>query len=327
MLKRRVFEKKTVLMAFLFFILLFLNVPVAKSEEYPVRPIRIIVPYSPGGVNDVTCRSMVDPMSKVLGQPVIVENKPGGGASLGYTMVAKSKPDGYTLGTFAFGSLLMNYLSYDVGYNPTRSFTFIGGINRYAEAFVVRADAPWKTWIEFVEYSKQHPDEVRVGFSGTRSSNAVAGKWIAKRLGLNWKQVTFPGEAEAITALLGGHVDAFPGGGAVNMVVKDGRARMLLALTVDPIPGFPEVPTFKKVFGKETFNAAGYMGPSGISEPILKKLEKAVYEGTKDPGFLKATESMSMTPMWKSSKDITQQVDTVLGSFEEFLKDLGLLKK
>jgi tripartite-type tricarboxylate transporter receptor subunit TctC len=111
------------------------------------------------------------------------------------------------------------------------------------------------------------------------------------------------------------------------MVVKDGRARMLLALTVDPILGFPEVPTFKKVFGKDTFNAAGYMGPSGIPESIVKKLEKAVYEGTKDPGFLKATENMSMTPMWKGSKEITQHVNTVLSNFEEFLKDLGLLKK
>jgi tripartite-type tricarboxylate transporter receptor subunit TctC len=305
----------------------FLWVFVAVGQEYPTRPIKLIVPFSPGGVADLTWRSMTDPMSKVLGQPVVIENKPGGGGSLGYTMVASAKSDGYTVGHVPLGSFINNYLMYDVSYNPTKDFTFIGGVARYAESIVVRSDSPWKTWDEFVDYSKKHPNEVRIGFSGAASSNTIATKWIEKQLELKWRQVTFPGDAEGITALLGGHIDAFPGAGPQNILVKDGRARMLLALTVDPIPGFPNVPTFKKLFGKETMNASGLMGPAGIPAPVLDKLEKAVQEGTKDPGFLKTMEQMNMTPLWRNSKEFAQDVNNALKSFQEFLKELNMLKK
>jgi tripartite-type tricarboxylate transporter receptor subunit TctC len=324
--KRRI--GSVVVMVFSIFIALsFFGVFVATGEDYPTRPIKLIVPFSPGGASDLIWRPMTDPMAKVLGQPVVIENKPGGGGSLGYTMVASSKPDGYTVGHLPLGSFINNYLIYDVSYNPTKDFSFIGGVARYAESIVVKSDSPWKTWDEFVEYSKKHPNEVRVGFSGAASSNTIATKWIEKHLGLKWRQVTFPGDAEGITALLGGHIDAFPGAGPQNMLVKDGRARMLLALTVDPIPGFPNVPTFKKIFGRDTMNGAGLMGPAGIPEPILAKLEKAVQEGAKDPGFLKAMEQMNMTPIWRNGKEFSQDVRNAFQSFQDSLKDLNMLKK
>ena len=317
-----------VVMVFSIFIVVsFFGVFVAAGQEYPTRPIKLIVPFSPGGVADLTWRAMTDPMGKVLGQPVVIDNKPGGGGSLGYTMVASSKPDGYTVGHVPLGSFINNYLIYDVSYNPTKDFSFIGGVARYAESIVVKSDSPWKTWDEFVEHSKKHPNEVRIGFSGAASSNTIATKWIEKQLGLKWREVTFPGDAEGITALLGGHIDAFPGAGPQNMLVKDGRARMLLALTVDPIPGFPNVPTFKKIFGKDTMNASGLMGPAGIPAPVLAKLEKAVQEGTKDPGFLKAMDQMNMTPIWRNSKEFSQDVHNAFTSFQEFLKELNMLKK
>jgi tripartite-type tricarboxylate transporter receptor subunit TctC len=242
-------------------------------------------------------------------------------------MVASSKPDGYTVGHVPLGSFINNYLMYDVAYNPSKNFTFIGGVARYAESIVVRSDAPWKSWQEFIDHVKAHPNEVKIGFSGAASSNTIAAKWIGRKLGLKWNEVTFPGDAEGITALLGGHIDAFPGAGPQNMLVKDGRARMLLALTIEPIPGFPDIPTFKQVFGKETMNASGLMGPAGIPGPVLSKLEKAVQEGTKDPGFLKAMEQMNMTPLWRSSKEFAGDVQTALVSFQDFLRDLGMLKK
>lgn len=305
----------------------FLLVFAAAAQEYPNRPIKLIVPFSPGGVADLTWRSLTDPMGKVLGQPVIIENKPGGGGSLGYTLVASSKPDGYTVGHLPLGSFVNNFLMYDVSYNPDKNFTYVGGVARYAESIVVKADAPWKSWEEFADYCKKHPGEVRVGFSGAASSNTIAAKWLEKKLGLKWREVTFPGDAEGVTALLGGHIDAFPGGGQQNMLVKDGRARMLLALTVNPIPGFSNVPTFKRVFGKATMNASGLMAPAGLPEPVLAKLSKAVQEGTKDPGFLKTMDQMNMTPGWRNSKEWALDVHATLEIFQEFLKDLNMLKK
>jgi tripartite-type tricarboxylate transporter receptor subunit TctC len=319
---------KAVLLTLPVFIMLsLLQVFAAAGQEYPTRPVKLIIPFSPGGVSDLIWRSMTDSMAKVLGQPVVLENKVGGGGSIAYTLVAAAKPDGYTVGQIPLGSFINNYLMYDVSYNPTKDFTFISGVSRYAESIVVKADAPWKTWDEFVEYSRSHPEEVRIGFSGAASSNAIAAKWIEKKMGLKWKKVTFPGDAEGITALLGGHIDAFPGAGPQNLLVKDGRARMLLALTVDPIPAYPHVPTFKQVYGKNTMNGNGLMGPARIPEPIVAKLSKAVQEGTKSPAFLRTMEQMSMMPYWRDSKDFTQTVHGQLGNFQEFLKDLDMLKK
>lgn len=327
MCAKKLLGKRVILITLCVSFILLSNAFTSAGEEYPTRPIKLIIPFSPGGVADIIWRAMGDPMGKVLGQPVVIENKPGGAGSLGYTMVATSKPDGYTVSHISLGSFINNYLIYDVSYNPTKSFTIIGGVARYAEALVVKSDAPWKTWDEFIDYSKKHPNEIKIGFSGAASTGTIGMKWISKKLGIKWKEITFPGDAEGITALLGGHIDAFPGAGAQNMQVRDGRARMLLAVTVEPIPGFPDVPTFKKLYGKDTMNGCALIGPAGIPEPVLAKLEKAVHEGTKDPGPLKAMNQMNTTPLWRNSKVMTQDVNAALISFRELLEDLDMVKK
>jgi tripartite-type tricarboxylate transporter receptor subunit TctC len=297
------------------------------GEDYPVRPIKLIIGFSPGGLSDLTWRSLADPIHKVLGQPLVIENKPGGAGSIGYTMVAASKPDGYTVGYVPLGSFINNYLMYDVNYDPLKNFTFICGVSRFGESIVVRENAPWKTWNDLLEYSKKHPGEVRVGFSGAASTNTVAARWIIKNFGLKWNGVTFPGDAEGITALLGGHIDVFPGSGAQNMLIKDGRAKMLLALTMEPIPGFPDVPNFKKLYGKNVLNGSGLMGPAGLPEKIVEKLERAVYESTKTLGFIKTQEKMNALPFWRTSKEFTQDIQGALKTSQELLKDLDMLKK
>ncbi len=297
------------------------------GEEYPSQTIKIIVPYPPGGVTDLISRSMADTMAKVLGQPVIIENKPGGGTTVAYSLVANSKPDGYTIGHLAVGTLVGNFLAYDVAYNPLKSFDYIGEVGIYAQSIIVKSDAPWKTWDEFVDYSKKHPQKIRMGLTNQVSTNAIPTKWINHRLGNPWKEVAFRGDTPCITALLGGHIDAFAGGGAHNILVNDGRARMLLALTNNPIPGHPNVPTFKQVYGKPVGNFAGYMAPAGLPADVLKKLEKATNEATKAPEFLKVMEKMSMTPLWRNGEELTEEVKTLLSTLETFYKDLGKLKK
>lgn len=323
----KIFREKNYLWAALLLVFMFALPNSVSGEEYPSRPVKIIIPYSAGGVSDLTWRSMADTMRKFLGQPLIIENKPGGGTSIGYTVVAGSKPDGYTVGHFTMGTLVNNYLAYDVSYNPMKSFSYVGGVAYTAQSIIVKPDSPWKTWDEFIDYSKKNPNAIKMGFSNVVGTNSICAKWIAKTLGIQWKQVTFPAEAEAVTAFLGGHIDAYPGGGAHNRLVKEGRARMLLALTIDPIPGFPDVPTFKKVYKKDMVNTTGMMAPAGLPPQILGKLEKAVYEGTKSPEFMKTMETMSMTPWWRTSKELTEDVQTAQTNLQDFLKNLDMLKK
>lgn len=326
MLRKRILGREINSLIIFFLISLFLCVLPASSLEYPTRPIKIIVPYAPGGVASVTWRSMAESMSKTLGKPVVIENKPGGGTSLAYSLIASSKPDGYTVGQVAFGALINTYLAYDVAYNPFKSFTYIGGVARYNEGVAVRSDAPWKTWNEFVDYSKLHPNEIRMGYTNPIGGNATPVKWAAQKMGLQWKHITFQSEAECITALLGKNIEAFPGAGVVHMLVKDGRARILLALTIDPIPDCPDAVTFKEVYGKDTMNGFGLIGPAGIPEPIAQKLENALHEGTKDPAFLIILEEMGAIPRWRTGKEFSDDVEKQLASSQLFLKDLGLIK-
>ncbi len=300
---------------------------VSSGQEYPSRPIKIIIPYSAGGVSDLTWRSMSDTLKKSLGQPLVIENRPGGGTSVGYTLTAGSKPDGYTVGHFTLGTVVNNYYAYDVSYHPLKSFVYVGGVGYAAQSIIVKSDSPWKTWEEFIDYCRKNPNTIRMGFSNVVGTNSICAKWIAKKLGLQWKQVTFPAEAEAITAFLGGNIDAYPGGGAHNRLVKEGRARMLLALTIDPIPGYPDVPTFKQVYKRDTQSINGMLAPAGIPPQILAKLERAVHEGTKSPEFVRTMESMNMTPWWRNSKEATEDIQSAMTSLQEFLKDLNMMKK
>ena len=297
------------------------------GADYPVKPINLIVAASAGGPLDVNARILAEVASKELKVPIVVINKAGPGGALAASSAANEKPDGYTIGHLAMGTLVGNFLAYDVSYNPLNSFTYIGQVGIYAMSIIVKTDAPWRTWDEFINHSKKNPNRVRMGFTNPVSTNAIPTKWINKQLGSVWREVAFDGDTPCISALLGGNIEAFPGGGAHNILVKDGRARMLLALTNDPIPDYPNVPTFKQLYGKDVNNVAGYFAPAGLPAPILKKLEKATYEGTKSPEFLKVMEKMAMTPVWKNSQEITQEVKSLLSSLEEFFKDLGKLKK
>jgi tripartite-type tricarboxylate transporter receptor subunit TctC len=220
-----------------------------------------------------------------------------------------------------------NYLMYDVPYDPFRDFDYISGVAELAGSLIVKADAPWKTWNEFVDYSKKHPNEIRMGLSGTGGVVTVAAKWIAKELGIKWREVTFPGEAEGMLALLGGNVDAFPGPSAHNRLIEDGRARPLLSLTNRPIPAYAQVPTFKQLYGKDPSNANGLMAPKGIPEAIRKKIDHAVREATKGPEFLEMMKKMNMTPQYGNSEEFTQDVKNAITSFKELLDALGMLKK
>jgi tripartite-type tricarboxylate transporter receptor subunit TctC len=284
--KKRI-VRKGVIAALLCVSLIFVLFPMAASAEYPDRPIKLIVPYSPGGVSDLTWRGLTERMGEVLGQPVVIINKPGGGATLGYTMTANAKPDGYTIGHITLGSFVNSYLMYDVKYDPLKSFTYIAGIAELTGSLIVRPDAPWKTWDEFFTYVQKHPNEVRIGFSGTGSVVTVAVKWIIKKYGLKLKDVTFPGEAEGMLALISGNVDAFPGPGAHNRLIDEKRARPLLSLTNDPIPYYPEIPTFLQVYHQHASNANGLMVPCGGAGAHLQEIGKCRvpgYQGTEIQG-------------------------------------------
>jgi tripartite-type tricarboxylate transporter receptor subunit TctC len=327
MVRVNLFGKAIVLSSFLLLIFFFLGVLPSHADEYPTRPVKIILPFGPGGVQSVIWRSMADPMSKVLKQPVVIENKPGGGGNLALELTAKARPDGYTTGSAPIPALVNNFLAYDVSYDPFKSFTYIGGIWVYSEVLAVKSDSPWKTWAELSDYVKKHPNEVKIGYSNPSASAVVSNKFVAKKLGLVWREVTMNGEADLVPALLGGHIDAFIGAGVVHTLLADGRARGILAITRDPVPGRPEIPNVNKLYGIDAYNVCGLSGPAGLPEAVVKKLESALEEGTKSPEYRATIEKMGAIVKWQNSKEFTGEVKTIYEVQHEILKELNLLKK
>jgi tripartite-type tricarboxylate transporter receptor subunit TctC len=301
--------------------------PEAYAQGFPSRPIKIVLPFGPGGVNNVIWRTLSDRMSKVLGQPVLIENKPGGGTTLAFTLIARSKPDGYTTGTAPVPSVTNTYLAYKVDYEPIKSFTRIGGCWRYNEVLAVKADSRWKNWNEFYEYAKKNPNEVKVGFSNPIGSVVGTMKLIARRNRLEWREVITTGEAELVSQLLGDHISAFVGAGVVHTLFKDGRARPILAITNDKMPDYPEVPTAYELYGINSLNVAGLIGPAGIPDAIVKKLEAALHEATQSPEYQKTIEQMGAVVRWRSSKEFEEDFKMIFTAQKENLKELGLIRE
>ena len=177
------------------------------------------------------------------------------------------------------------------------------------------------------EYVKGHPNELKVGFSNPTALAPVAIKWIAKTNGLAWKEVHFTSEAECITALLGKNIDAFVGSGVVHTLLLDGRARALLAITDGRMPGYPDVPTVKELYGKTCFNSSGLIAPAGVPDSIIAKLEKALQEGTKSPDYQKIIEKMGAFILWRNRAEFKRDVITTLAEQKEMLQVIGMMRK
>jgi tripartite-type tricarboxylate transporter receptor subunit TctC len=290
---------------------------------FPVKPITLIVPWAAGGPADLVWRGLAEPTGKILGQPVIVTNKPGGSGALGAVLVKNAAPDGYTIGHASTSNHLMNPYLFDAGYEM-KDFTYIYDTVGFPLCLVVRADAPWKTYQELIDYVKANPMKVRMGYYGPTGVNPVAMKWVAKKEGLQFKEVLYKGDSPGLPALLGNHIDAFCSAGALVIQVKSGQLRMLLSFTSKPIKGFEDIPSFGKVYGKVIDSTMGLVGPKGLPPEVVAKIEDAVAKGMKEPSFAKLADSMGAVIINRNHKEFTSYIVGTDKIMKEWLDELGL---
>ena len=251
----------------------------ALAQDYPSRPIRIVVPFSPGGAVDGPMRVIAQEMSKRLGAGVIVENKPGAGATIGTDAVAKSPPDGYTLllssQTNAISATLYPKLSYD----PVEDFTPISLIGREPGVVVVNPSLPVKTFQEFVAYVKERPGKIDYASSGNGSGQHLFTALLASMTGMKMNHVPYRGSGQATTDLLGGQVQmAIPGTAGMVGHIKAGKLRALAVTGAKRSPQLPDVPTVMEsgVPGYEAYVWMGLMAPKGTPASIVDKLQREV---------------------------------------------------
>ncbi len=263
------------------------------AQEYPSRAVTLIVPFPPGGVADNVARPVAQALGKVLGQPLVIENKQGAGGGIGMAQVAKAKPDGYTL-LLALSSIsIIPEADKVLGRSPMFQLDQLVPIARFTAdpvVLAVRADAPWKTFADFAAFARANPQKVNYGSSGNYGTMHVPMEMLGAATGAKFTHVPFTGAAPAVTALLGGTLDAVASGpSTVVQHVKAGKLRVLANWGPERHPALPDVPTLRELgIVVEFVQWAGLFAPSGTPESVVSALRKAARDAQDDAGFKQA---------------------------------------
>ena len=273
----------------------------AWAQDYPNRPITLIVPFPPGGVADNVARPVALALGKQLGQPVIIENKQGAGGGIGMAQVARAKPDGYTL-LLALSSIsIIPEADKVLGRAPLFTLDQLTPVARFTAdpvVLAVRAESPWKTYAEFIAYAKANPKKINYGSSGNYGTMHVPMEMLGSATGASFTHVPFTGAAPSVTALLGGSLDAVASGpSTVVQHVKAGKLRVLANWGPERHPALPDVPTLRELgVAVEFAQWAGLFAPGGTPEPVLAALRRAARDMQDDAAF-KQTFVTLQTPL------------------------------
>ncbi len=245
------------------------------AQNYPNKPIRFVVPFPPGGATDIVARIITPKLSERLGQPVVVENRAGAGSNVGSEFIAKSRPDGYTIGIVTVDMTPGPSLYKKLGYDPVKDFAPISLTAQSPLMMMVRSSLPTKTLKDFVEYAKANPGKVNYGSSGMGGLGHLAGELLKSLAKINIVHAPYKGAGPAMVAMVGGEVDMLVVAptSAVPQV-EAGKARALAALGPERSPALPDVPTSKEA-GMEAFVALywnGILAPAGTPREIINRL-------------------------------------------------------
>ncbi len=286
------------------------------AQEYPARPIRVVVPFSPGGAVDGPMRIIAEAMSKSMDAQMIVDNRPGAGATIGADVVAKSAPDGYTLLLASQTNVISATLYSKLPYDPLEDFVPISLIGREPGVLVVNPSLPVKTFQEFVAYVKERPGKVDYASSGNGSGQHLFMALLASMTGLEMNHVPYRGSGQATTDLIAGVVQAaIPGTAGMVGHIRAGKLRALAVTGAKRSPQLPDVPTLIEsgVPGYEAYVWMGLMAPKGTPAPIVEKLQREVLKAL-------STEAVK-TYMANAGIEIVGSTPAEFGTFYRVEKD------
>ena len=273
------------------------------AQDFPSRPVTLIVPWPAGGSTDLVMRALATSTEKYLGQPIVIENKPGAAGTLGASAMVNAKPDGYTITQVPITVFRYPHMA-QVGYDPLADLTYLIGISGYTFGVVVRSDAPWKTWGEFIAYAKANPGKVSYGTPGANTSLHVTMEDIAQRDGIKWVQVPYKGNADNMTGLLGGHIQASADATGWGPHVDAGKMRLLVTWGPQRTKRWPDVPTLKELgYDMTSTSPYGIAGPKGMDPKVAKVLHDAFRKGMEDPGHGQAMEKYDQDLLYMSGEE------------------------
>ncbi len=327
-MKKKIRRDWIIILALGLWIFLFQNIDLAKAKDpdYPTRPITFYIQYGPGGASDIVSRAFIGSAAKFLGQPITPVNKPGASGAIAATAVMNAKPDGYTLGMVATSSAFVAPFSDETPYRDLSGFTMIVNFGYYVYPLMVKSDAPWKTWKEFIEWAKKNPRAAKIGNTGPRSVTAQGlVLWqVEKKEQVEFTYITFKSSAEVLTACLGGHVNMFASVVDPSTVsyIQEGKLRILSYGGSEKVPGYENIPSFQELYGFSIPNLMGIFGPKGLPDFVLKKLDDAFAKAVKDSEFINVMNRMYTPIVYMDRMQTNKHVEETFHKVGEIMKIL-----
>ena len=301
----------------------------AQAQDYPSRPITLVVPFTAGGIADSGGRVIAKALSGILGQPVIVENKAGAGGIVGGEYVANAKPDGYTLLTASNGvAVTYQFLFKKISFDPQKSFTPVHGVSITPLMVAVRSDAPYKTLPELIEYAKKNPEKINFATVGQGSAHHMLAELLMKEAGIKMTHIPYKGASAAFTDFLGGSIDLMIDYQLqLAPLAEAGKIKILAVASNDRLPTMPQVPTFAEQ-GFKSVVVSAYtivLATAGTPQPILDKLTAAVAQLLKDPEIVKYyADRGSRLMIGYGPKELTEFLDQERVKTKQMIEQAGI---
>jgi tripartite-type tricarboxylate transporter receptor subunit TctC len=306
---------------------LFLPVAV-RADDFPTKPVTLIVPFQAGVSADLLIRGIAESAAPHLGQPIIIDNKPGGSATLGpATMAGTAKPDGYTIGQIAIPVFRVPYMQ-KATYDPVKDFTYIILMGGYNLGAVVKADGPFKKWQDVIDFAKANPGKFTYTTIGAATTNAIAMELMARQSGVQFTHIPSKGGGESLAAILGDHIMMMVESPVWGSLVDAGQLRLLMMLGSQRSKRWPDVPVLKELGYTYEFDSPwGLAGPKGMDPAVVKKLHDAFKKAYDDPKVQALYDKYDYTPRYMNTEDYVKMVPTLAANEKAALEKLGLAKK
>jgi tripartite-type tricarboxylate transporter receptor subunit TctC len=277
------------------------------QANYPDKPIRLVVPYTPGGGADTNSRMLAQPMSVILGQPIVIENRPGASGVVGAMAVLQSPTDGYTVfyDTFPYA---VNAVMRDLPFDPVKDMIPVSQAINMPLILVIPAASPFKSVKELVSFAKENPNKLDYGSYGAGGAAHLAAELLQRDAGIKWVHVPYKGGAQAIADVLAGRLAGYYSNPITALPhLKSGKLRALATTGTTRMEALPDVPTFEEI-GYPGFRVVewnGFFVAKGTPTSVIDRLAKAVHEATKDPAVKARMESMGIEPVGNTPEQFT----------------------
>jgi tripartite-type tricarboxylate transporter receptor subunit TctC len=296
------------------------------AQTYPVKPIRVIVPFPAGGTSDILARAVGQKLSEEWKQQVIVDNRPGAGANIGAELVAKAAPDGYTLLLASTIHTINPSLYSKLGYDPVRDFAPITLIAATSQVLAVHNSLPVKTLKEFVAYARKRPGQLNYSSAGNGSQPHLTAELFKSMTKIDLVHVPYKGAPPAMTDLLAGHVAlTFATAPSAVPHVKAGKLRALGVSTAQRITALPDVPTIAEagVPGFEASGSNGLVGPTGMPAAVVERLNAAVVRIVREPAMSKYLSEQGADPLTTTPGEYAAYIKAEVAKWSQVVKASG----